>query len=308
MINNLAPIVLFVYNRPWHTEQTLNALMQNELADQSVLYIYADGPKDNATEDQLKKIQEVRQIIRAKKWCKEVHIMESDKNKGLADSIIDGVTEIIDKHEKIIVLEDDIVPSKGFLKYMNEALEYYMNDDRVGCIHGWNYDLDTTANPESTFFLRGADCWGWATWKRSWSLFNPDGTFFLNLLKDKKIQYEFNRRGSHKYVEMLQDQIDGKNNSWAIRWHASLFLAEKFCLQPASPIVKNIGLDDSGVHCTATDMVQNPVDFIAVNKINVVESEWFFKVYNYSLDGIKLKTRLSKWQKSKNFLKHLYHQ
>ena len=137
----LAPIVLFVYNRPWHTEQTLNALMQNELADQSVLYIYADGPKENATEEQLKKIEEVRHVIRTKKWCKEVHIIESEKNKGLADSIINGVTEIVNKYGKVIVLEDDIVTSKGFLKYMNEALELYKEEDKVYHISGYMFPV-----------------------------------------------------------------------------------------------------------------------------------------------------------------------
>ena len=127
----LAPIILFVYNRPWHTEQTLRALMANELAAKSELYIYADGPKPNATDEQLQKIHEVRQLIRQEQWCDKVHIVESEKNKGLADSIIGGVTEIVNKYGKIIVLEDDIVPTTGFLQYMNDALEMYKDDEQV---------------------------------------------------------------------------------------------------------------------------------------------------------------------------------
>jgi len=280
--------------------------MQNELPDQSVLYIYADGPKENASEDQLKQIQKVRQLIRTKQWCKDVFIIERENNLGLANSIINGVTEILNKHDKVIVLEDDIVASKGFLKYMNEALCLYEKEDRVGCIHAWNYKMDTSGYPESTFFLKGADCWGWATWKRSWSLFNPDGGFLLESILSKNMQYEFDRRGTHNYEIMLRDQTEGKNDSWAIRWHASLFLQNKYCLQPARPIVKNIGFDNSGIHCNDTDMVQNPVDYININKIDVTESEWFLKAYNNYLAANNKATVVTKWQKSKTFLRHLY--
>ena len=121
----LAPIILFVYNRPWHTEQTLRALMANELAVESELYIYADGPKPNATDEQLQKIREVRQLIRQEQWCGKVHVVESEKNKGLANSVINGVSEIVNKYGRIIVLEDDLKTSPTFLTYMNQALEYY---------------------------------------------------------------------------------------------------------------------------------------------------------------------------------------
>lgn len=303
---NLAPIILFVYNRPWHTVQTLSALKKNELCDQAVLYIYADGPKPGATEDQLKTIKEVREIIRSEKWCKEVYIIESEKNKGLAASIIDGVTEVVNKHKKAIVLEDDIVSAKGFLQYMNAALDLYENEEEVGCVHAWNYNLDTTQHPGATFFLRGADCWGWATWKRSWDLFNRDGSVLLNELKGEKIRYEFNRRGTHGYVKMLHDQINGENDSWAIRWHASLFLADKYCLQPARSTVKNIGLDNSGVHCSATEIEQHLTDYIPVRKIKIEESEWFYDAYNKFLYRTQKRVGISTWQKSKNLLKHLY--
>lgn len=276
----VAPIALFVYNRPWHTEQTLHALMQNELADKSILYIYADGPKENANEETLEKIARTRECIKTMQWCKEVVIIEREINLGLANSIVNGVTEIVNKHGKVIVLEDDLVTSAGFLKYMNDALCLYAKDDKVGCIHGWNYDLDTTDYDESTFFLRGSDCWGWATWKGAWDIFNPDGAILLNAIQSKKILFEFDRKGTHPFVEMLKAQVDGKNDSWAIRWYASIFIADKYCLQPARSIVKNIGFDGSGVHCVETDIAQNPVKFIKVNKIDVLESEWFYKAYN----------------------------
>ncbi|MDB5228490.1 MAG: glycosyltransferase [Bacteroidota bacterium] len=265
--------------RPRHTQQTLDALAKNKEAEDSILYIYCDGAKDNADTDVLLKIKETREIVRSEKRFKKVIINEHSSNKGLAGSIIEGVTEIINRHEKIIVLEDDIIPSPGFLRYMNDALDLYLNDDAVGCIHAWNYNLDTTYYPESTFFLKGGDCWGWATWQRSWKLFNPNTKVLLDKIIDAQLQYDFNRRGTHKFIEMLEGQIKGTIDSWAIRWHASLFIHNKYCLQPTKPIVENIGLDNSGIHCGVWNINQHPVDYIQVEKISIRESEWFFKEY-----------------------------
>lgn len=150
-MNTLAPIVLFTYNRPHHTQKTLQALMQNELADKSVLYIYCDGAKEHATETDKTNITEVRKVVRSKQWCKEVHIIEAEKNKGLAKSIISAVTEIVGKYGKIIVLEDDIITSKGFLRYMNDALSIYQTQDKVMHVSAYMYPHKERL-PETFFF------------------------------------------------------------------------------------------------------------------------------------------------------------
>jgi len=247
----------------------LNALIANELSEQSILYIYSDGPKKNVSETDIKNIQAVRGIIYSQKHFKEIFIVERESNMGLAGNIISGVTNALERYNKVIVLEDDIYPSKGFLKYMNQALEMYEVNANVGCIHAWNYMLDTSASSTSTFFLRGADCWGWATWKRAWDLFEPNGKYLLEKIISKKLEYSFNRNDTHSFITMLEDQINGKNNSWAIRWHASLFLNDMYCLQPVRPIVKNIGLDGTGVHSGNTTIEQTTVNFIDVERIDV---------------------------------------
>ncbi len=274
-----SPIVLFLYNRPDHTKLTLNALVNNAEAVDSELFIYCDGLKPGSSEKDKDNVQAVRQIANEENRFKKVNVIHREQNLGLANSIISGVTEIVNQFGRIIVLEDDIVPSIGFLKYMNEALDLYENEDKVGCIHAWNYDLDSSKFSDTTFFLRGADCWGWATWKSSWSLFNPNGIQLLDEIKNNKLEYSFNRNGTHPFVEMLGDQIKGKNDSWAIRWHASLFLKDNFCLHPVKPIVRNIGLDNSGTHCGDSDLLQDTVDFINLIKINVDENQLFFKSY-----------------------------
>lgn len=269
-----APIVLFVYNRPYHTRRTLEALSRNELAIESDLFIFADGAKENATSEQLHQIEETRKVIKEKQWCKNVEIIESTKNKGLANSIIDGVTKIVNQYGKIIVLEDDLLTGKYFLNYMNEALDKYENEDRVISIHGFMYEH--SENLQETFFIKGADCWGWATWKRGWDLFNPDGNELLKRIKKQKLGKQFDLDGVYDYVKMLKNQIKGKNDSWAIRWHASAFLADKLTLYPSKSLVVNFGFDGSGTHCSELQMKFNE-DYentkIKIDKILIEENQ-----------------------------------
>lgn len=274
-----SPIVLFLYNRPNHTKLTLNALAKNVEAIESELFIYCDGLKTGSSEKDADNVQAVRQIANEENRFKKVNVICREQNLGLANSIISGVTDVVNQFGRIIVLEDDIVPSIGFLKYMNEALDLYENEDKVGCIHAWNYDLDSTKFSDTTFFLRGADCWGWATWKSSWSLFNPDGKLLKDQILEKNILFDFNRKGTQPFYKMLIDQIDNKNDSWAIRWYASLFIKDIYCLHPVKSLVYNIGFDNSGTHCGNSEIDQNTVDFIHLKKIKIQESRWFYKAY-----------------------------
>lgn len=286
-----APIVLFAYNRPIHTQKVLDSLALCEEASQSELFIYCDGAKENVDEVGLNNIQEVRKIVNSENRFKQVIITVQEKNKGLANSIIYGVSEIVNRYGKIIVVEDDLLVSKGFLKYMNQALIMYEDDFEVGCIHAWNYYFKDIEDCESTFFLKGADCWGWATWKHSWELFNSDAQFLLNQIVSNKQEYEFNRKNTHKFIQMLKDQIEGKVNSWAIRWHASLFCNDKYCLHPTKSLVNNIGFDDLGTHTINIELDQKPIDEIKLTKIKIEESTWFFKKY------IEQHTKKSLWKK-----------
>ena len=293
LFTNLAPIILFVYNRPWHTSQVLDSLAANTEAKDCVLYVYCDGPKNNTDYNVVQKIEETRVIIRNESRFKNIIIIEQSSNKGLANSIIDGVTEVLNTHDKAIILEDDILAAKGFLKYMNEALTVYEKEDNVGCIHAWTPELGPLDYKEFTFFLKGGDCWGWATWKESWKFFEKDGEKLRTLIKSRNLEYSFNRNGTEEFLGMLQDQITGKNDSWAIRWHASLFLENRYCLHPVNPLVKNIGLDGSGTHCVESIVEQNIVDYIPVKKLPVEESDWYFFAYKKSKRSNSLIKRIS---------------
>jgi putative methyltransferase (TIGR04325 family) len=176
----------------------------------------------------------------------------------------------LSRYERIIVLEDDMVTSPYFLSYMNEALDRFANDDRVISAHGYVYPVKQGL-PEA-FFLRGADCWGWATWRRGWELFNPNGQALLDELKRRNLIKVFNFNGAYGYSQMLESQIKGVNDSWAIRWYATAFLAEKLTLYPGRSLVNNIGNDSSGTHCGTTTALDAELSDRPIN-INGVRVE-----------------------------------
>lgn len=263
MTKKLAPIVLFVYNRLNHTKRTLQALQKNKLASKSELFIYSDFAKN---ENDLEKVAKVREYIENIDGFKKIIICKRKKNTGLANSIINGVTKVVNEYGKIIVLEDDLVTSRYFLRFMNEALEAYKDEPKVASIHGYIYPIK---NLPETFFIKGADCWGWATWSNKWSVFERDGKKLLNKVKKKNIEREVNFNGAYNYIKMLKNQTKGKNDSWAIRWYVSAFLKDMITLYPGQSYVQNIGFGSN-----ATNTKTKTIFF----KINLVNKFNFSKI------------------------------
>ena len=255
--------MLFVYNRLKCTKQTLEALQKNDLASKSELIIYSDSAKNK---NDLEKVAKVRAYIKNIDGFKKIIIRKTKENIGLANSIINGVTKVVNEYGKIIVLEDDLVTNRFFLRFMNEALEAYKDEPKVASIHGYIYPIK---NLPETFFIKGADCWGWATWNNKWSIFESDGKKLLDNLKKKNLEREINFNDAYNYTKMLKDQIKGKNDSWAIRWYASAFLKDMITLYPGQSYVKNIGFGNEGTHTkTKTDLF----------KINLVKKFKFSKI------------------------------
>jgi hypothetical protein len=241
---NLSPIVLFVYNRPYHTKQTIEALEKNDLATDSRLFIYSDAPKDEAS---VKAVLDVRKYLKTISGFKQITIFEREHNVGLADSIIDGVTKIVNEYGKIIVLEDDLVTSPYFLKFMNESLDFYKNEKKVWHISGWNYPCNYGKKDE-TFLWKKMNCWGWGTWIDRWELFEKNPIKIQKIFTKKQV-YEFNIDGTDYNWQQIEDNIDKKISTWAVFWHATIFLQKGLCLNPYYSFVKNIGYDGSGTHC-----------------------------------------------------------
>jgi len=264
-----APIALFVYKRPEHTRQTIAALRENLLAADSDLVVFSDAPR---SEVDMSAVAEVRQLLASLDGFKSITVIERTQNLGLANSIIDGVNMLCSKYGRVIVVEDDLVTSPYFLTYMNDGLRCYENDDDVVSIHGYIYP--TGEKLPETFFLRGADCWGWATWARAWQHFDADGARLLKALKVQKLTRLFDFDNATNYVSMLESQIAGKNDSWAIRWYASAFLLNKLTLYPGISLVQNIGTDSSGTHCQATHAYIGALSTVpvSVNRIKMEDS------------------------------------
>lgn len=244
MTQTLAPIVLFVYNRPEHTRKTIEALRANRLASDSRLFIFSDGAKNEAAKPQ---VQQVREYIRSIDGFASIEIIEREENWGLARSVIAGVTQIVNDYGKIIVLEDDLVTSPYFLDYMNEGLELYKDEPEVASVNAYIYTLDLSSLPE-TYFLPFVDCWGWGTWQRAWKDFENDAGSLLRKIKAQKLTKAFDLDGTCNNTNMLKQQSEGAIDSWAICWLASNFFLNRKGLYPAVPFVKNIGLDGTGVH------------------------------------------------------------
>ncbi|MCF2491095.1 glycosyltransferase [Dyadobacter sp. CY347] len=248
MQKDLSPILLFVYNRPQQTRKTLESLAKNTLADQSTLYIFSDGPADVEDLGNVSRIDEVRQLITEKKWCKEVVIYNSEKNKGLATSIIEGVTEKVNQYGKVIVLEDDLVTARGFLEYMNASLERYQLENRVMHISGFQFPI--RVNPDhSAFFLPITSSWGWGTWKRAWDRFDPECIGYEKLKTDDDLRKKFDLNGTFLYSKMIIDQMETKNiDSWAIRWYWAVFKHNGLSLVPDKSLVLNNGYGKGATH------------------------------------------------------------
>jgi hypothetical protein len=242
-----APIALFAYNRPDHFARVAQALAANREAEVSQLFVFSDAPKRDADSG---RVAEVRVLARRLQGFKSVELIEQQTNQGVAKSIINGVTNLVSRFGRVIVLEDDLLPSSNFLAYLNKGLDLYALEKSVASIAAYMFPVEDSLPP--TFFVRGADCWGWATWARSWAEFEPSGAKLLNELREKKMESTFDFNGSYPYVQMLEDQIQGKNDSWAIRWYASAFLRNRLTLYPRWSQIQNIGADGSGVHVGAT--------------------------------------------------------
>lgn len=252
------PIVLFAYNRPEYLAKTLASLMLNEGAHLHPIYIYCDGARPNASSEQLGKINHVRSIAGNTKGFKETIVKISSENKGLVKSITSGITDILTKYPAVIVMEDDLVTGKYFLKYMRDALLKYEHNERVISIHGFNHHIAVTDNTPECFFLRGADCWGWATWRRGWALYNHDAQYLYEQIKEQGLINGFDFNGTYPYHKMLRNTIT-HNNSWAIRWYASAYLLNKLTLYPAKTLVKNIGEQGSNFKTAFEGLMGNQV-------------------------------------------------
>jgi len=246
----VSPILLFTYKRLDTLIRTVAALKENTLAKDSDLYIFSDGPKNK---NDTKKVREIRQFLKSIDGFKSVTIKESEENKGLATSIIGGVSEVIEFSETVIVLEDDLITTPNFLSYMNSALNQYRTAQQVFSISGYSFDFGLQSEAqEETYFLNRGWSWGWATWKNRWIPIDWEVKDYDAFKKNKQLRKKFAQGGSD-VNKMLKRQMEGSLDSWAIRWFYHQFKVDGLTLFPMYSKVFNDGFDANATHTTGSN-------------------------------------------------------
>jgi GT2 family glycosyltransferase len=275
-----APVVLFTYKRPIHTKMVLDALSNCDWIQETDVIIYVDGLKQTATQEDKDKIEQTRQVLLEYKKShnfKSLEVHLSDENRGIAYSVKKGAAKELEKYGKIIIMEDDIVPQKGFVKYMNEALDKYENEDTVWGISASAFPLyNENAVKTETFFLPVNSSWGWATWKRTWNKIDFDIEHIFEKFNQNSITQKEYNFGSYYYYQILEAQKDKKIDSWATFFMATMFLEKGWFLFPKKSLVQNTGFDATGTHCTKEDLFFNTAvtDFVEVSTIPLlIENE-----------------------------------
>jgi len=298
-----APVVLFVYNRPSHTYETLKALSENIGVTETDIFVFADGPKNDQNQKELDNIAAVRKIIIENPFDLRIHQHFSDVNKGLANSVVDGINEVFTDHECLIVIEDDLVCSKYFLTFMNQCLATYKDELKVMHVGGYTPPIKGNLNRD-IYFLRFATSWGWATWKRSWKKFNNDAEDLMQKIMDRSEQAVYDFNDSHPFFDMLAMQARGEIDSWAVRWNATVFTEDGLAVYPAKSLVKNIGFDGSGVHSGNGNWYQTKNQSTFNPEISDVEVKEDERARSFYADFYKGLNRGSVWQKIKDKIKY----
>lgn len=254
----LAPIALFVYNRPEHTQKTVDSLRQNDLASQSDLFVFSDGAKTDAGSAA---VLQTRRYVRTIHGFKSVTVIDRDRNFGLAKSVIAGVTELCTNFGRVIAMEDDLLTTPDFLVFMNRALERYKTDSKIYSVSGFNFALNVPDRyGYDAFCSYRSSSWGWGTWNDRWQAADWGVSDYRSFQTDKDRRRLFDR-GGEDLSRMLDLQMEGRIDSWAIRWAYTHFRNRGVALLPTATKVLNIGLDGSGVHCAAGSAKQSNLVF-----------------------------------------------
>lgn len=293
---NYAPIALFVYNRPEHTQKTVAHLLANKEAALTDLYIFSDAAK-NAT--QIENVNLVREYIQQITGFKSIQITERESNLGLANSIIDGVTKVVNKHGKIIVFEDDLICSPYTLQYFNDALDFYENHKNVMHINAYRHNINFNSTYD-TFLFRAASSWGWATWKNSWQHFESNIEVLYKQFDQQKIK-NFSIDYSMNFWKQVNEFRAHKNNSWAIRWYSSVFLNGGLCVTPKASLINNIGADGTGIHSGLNNIYDVEIYLSPLNKENFYRGNEEDKEAYQAFKHFFKHRKGNLWQRAKRF-------
>ncbi len=257
---NYAPVAMFIYNRADHFKETYEALVKCEEAKYTDLIIFSDGAKNEKAAEAVEVVRAFAKEIKAKKEFNTVEIIESPANKGLAKSIIEGVTKVVNEYGRIIVLEDDCVCSPYFLNYMNQCLDYYKNNKKIGAVSGYSPEIGFPKDYKKDVFTAYRSCsWSWGTWADRWENIDWELKDFSDFCKKTSLIKKLNSNGNDRFMRLYR-QTKGNGSSWSVRFGAHLVKNDWLTVYPRYSYIKNIGCDESGVHSKSEDAMKMAVD------------------------------------------------
>jgi len=261
----MIPVVLFVYRRPAHTQRVLSALRKNNI---DLLYVFSDagtGPKDNIL------VEKTRELINKIDWVEKIGFFHNE-HKGLASSVIEGISNVLHSFDKVVVLEDDCIPAPGFYAYMRQCLLYYEKVEQVSCVSAFLHPLNKTVFEDynyDVFFWKRFWSWGWGTWRRAWQNFDPDLKSLVE--KAKKSGLDTSVFGRDVSLVKIEKEM-GKIDSWAMPFFLSMVLNNTFSVYPVKSYIQNIGFDGSGTHCFSSNKYRvHPSDASAQDSLRFPE-------------------------------------
>ena len=246
---NLAPVVTFAYNRPEHLQRTLSQLSENTLAAQSKLFVICDGAKEGATREHRAKVEAAQLVAKDTTWPGELNVVVSPQNKGLAKNVLTGVSSVLEEHESVIVLEDDLLVGKYFLEFMNESLRRYESHESVMQISGFTFPIGMPKRNES-FFMPVTNTIGWGTWRRVWQKLDANASGCDTVLDSAAENHRFNLEGTYDYAAILKRQIaqESSNDSWGILFWWHVFSNRGLVLYPNYSLIQHKDDNSLGVH------------------------------------------------------------
>lgn len=249
----LAPVVIFLYNRPEHTRKMLEYLDKDKKIDSTELFIFCDGAKRDIDKPNVERVRQIVKEFQRTSRAKKVSISFSETNKGLAKSVISGVSSVLDTDERVIVLEDDILVDCNFLTYMNDALEFYKKCDNIWSITGYSFEMKSLKNYKHDVYYSYRGCsWSWGTWADRWKLVDWEVDSYQKDRRNLRSIIKFNRGGLDLF-DMLTDQMEGRIDSWAVRWCYAQSKNNMYTIYPRYALISNIGCDGTGTHSGVTD-------------------------------------------------------
>jgi len=263
--NNLPGIALFAYNRPRHLKKTLNSLIQNYNSSAFDIFIFCDGAKKNSD---IEKVKKVHKIVRELRHFNNKKLIFREKNIGLANSLLMGITETLKIKKSVIVIEDDLITNKNYLNFMSEGLDFFKNDKLIGSITGYSYTNLRKSEINDIFLSQRHASWGWGTWRHLWNKMKWEKKWALKHLKDSNFKKNFNKAGKDMY-QMLAEQLEGKSDTLDIMINLNYFKMNRFCVCPRKSLLYNVGLDGTGIHCKKGDKIFN--NFSNTFKVNNFE-------------------------------------